>query len=562
MLKSLLAKGYLPQELPSVFTSKDFGEHSIDIIDAWRVKGLFRVKNVEFRKNGKRLAKAGCYQIHLDDAEMEVISTPKRGYERRGVHVTHPIAQALLSREICYNWRQVSKWLLKQYFSIDKIAISNRFDRSIQGINFAVHQAKKDLIEATSDWLVRTDITRFYPSIYTHSIPWAAYGKKRVKDNLHLYAGSVADRLDTLVRKCNRNQTIGIPIGPETSRIISEVISARIDDNIKLSDGAPDFKEADRLQDDWYIGARSFEKAEDILSTITRIYRDFGLEINGSKTEIQHIIGRTSLVWRSELSAFLSHRSGQLEGARLQEFLQMSLRLQSTHSREPVLNYALSVVEGSRFRDVDIGMLESFVLKAAVVSPISLNKICRIIVNVDRSTKRLSRSRVARRFEEMALNMLEKGHDYEALWLIYTIRGIKQQLKKPRIAEILAGYVGSCIPLVALDMNSNGLVCFRLPKSVWEDSLDADRVRTDWSWLLGYEGIRKGWLADKRGLMRKPFFAEMDSRDIVFYDPSKNVASSLAIKRRNSARRAQERRSVSKFTLRMRDFMTDEEEYW
>jgi hypothetical protein len=416
-----------------------------------------------------------------------------------------------------------------------------------------VHQAKKNLIEATSDWLVRTDITRFYPSIYTHSIPWAAYGKKRVKNNLGLFIGSLADRLDILVRKCNRNQTIGIPIGPETSRILAEIISSRIDDEIRKSDAAPKFREADRLQDDWYIGSDSFERAEDTLSDITRIYRDFGLEINGSKTDIQHIIGRTGLVWRSELAAFLSHRSGHLQGSRLQEFLQMSLRLQSFFPREPVLNYALSVVEGNRFRDVDVEMMESFLLKAAVISPISLDKICRMIVNIDRDTAKLSRVRIAKRFEEMALRMLEKGHDYEAMWLIYTIRGLRQYLRRSRMAEILKEYSGACIPLVVLDMESKGLVNFRIPKEVWESSFDGDRVRSDWSWLLAYEAIRKGWLVDKHGILRLPFFSEMDTRDVVFYDPKKNVADSRAVKKRNAAARAQSEQMVVKFTSALRE---------
>ena len=109
------------------------------------------------------------------------------------------------------------------------LGVSDTDSRAIKGINFALHRAKKGYLEATADWLVKTDISRFYPSIYTHSIPWAAYGKERVKAGLDFYKGSFADRLDLLVRSCNRNQTIRLPIGPETSRIIAEIISSRID---------------------------------------------------------------------------------------------------------------------------------------------------------------------------------------------------------------------------------------------------------------------------------------------------------------------------------------------
>ena len=39
----------------------------------------------------------------------------------------------------------------------------------------------------------------------------------------------LGDKLDRLVRKGQDNQTIGIPIGPDTSRILSEIIAVGIE---------------------------------------------------------------------------------------------------------------------------------------------------------------------------------------------------------------------------------------------------------------------------------------------------------------------------------------------
>jgi hypothetical protein len=94
---------------------------------------------------------------------MEVISTPKVGFERRNVGITHPIPQALLVDEIASNYPTLQKWLCRQTYSLDEIRVSEKHVRAIRGINFALHRAKKAYIEATSDWLVKTDITRFYP---------------------------------------------------------------------------------------------------------------------------------------------------------------------------------------------------------------------------------------------------------------------------------------------------------------------------------------------------------------------------------------------------------------
>jgi hypothetical protein len=175
-------------------------------------------------------------------------------------------------------------------YSLDEIQLSKNYVRGTKGITFELHRAKKDYVEAISDWLVTTDISRFYPSIYTHSIAWAAYGKEKVKANVPLYDGSLADRLDYLIRIENRNQTVGIPIGPETSRIVAEVISSRIDRDFSKKQSV--FRDSqgenniDRYQDDWHVGVDSLENAERVLSCIHDVYREYGLETNGNKTTV------------------------------------------------------------------------------------------------------------------------------------------------------------------------------------------------------------------------------------------------------------------------------------
>jgi len=263
ILKALLSNGYFPKELPPVFTTVDFGTHSGAILKDWEQGGLFGVKQAkEFAKVGGKRFRSKYNYKNVPATDPEVISKPKKLYERRNIHITHPIPQALLSRELADHWPKLQKWLSRQKYSEDEIIISDRYERSVKGINFPIHQAKKSYLEATSDWLVKTDISRFYPTIYTHSIVWAAYGKEKVKTALKNYEGSFADRLDVLVRSCNRNQTIGISIGPETSRIIAEIISSRIDMDFSDQLNSLPGEVVDRLQDDWTIGVGSLEHSE------------------------------------------------------------------------------------------------------------------------------------------------------------------------------------------------------------------------------------------------------------------------------------------------------------
>lgn len=536
-----MAKGYFPKELPLTFTTTDFGNHSEEILQEWEASNVFEIKTAkEFKKvNGIRFQGRYSYK-KLTSAEPEIISKPKKLYERRNLHVTHPVPQALLAREIAANWNTLQKILSKRRYSEDQIVISDQYPRSIKGINFPLHRAKKSYIEATSDWLVRTDISRFYPTIYTHSIPWAAYGKERVKSSLHVYDGSFADRLDVLVRACNRNQTVGIPVGPETSRILAEIISSRIDSEFSIAAPNPSIKSADRLQDDWIVGSSTLEGAEKILSAISASYREYGLDINGSKTSVTHILASKMESWKSEISSFLSHRMGALHGSRLEEFLSLCLRLQLSEPSEPVLNYALSVVESRRFPRKDAQPLESFLLKAAAISPGSMDRICRIILNIEHGSGGLSRDRLASRFSELLEKHFSNGAIFEAIWILYTMRGLKKPFSASRIMDQVESVSSSAIRLLMLDMRDKGICTSRLPVQKWETEVSEERVLCDWTWLYAYEAMRRGWIGDPKGILSKPFFKPMHERNIVFYDPSKNVRNSKAVKREQAKLRNQQ----------------------
>lgn len=560
ILHSLLSRGYFPKELPPAFTTKDFGAYATSIINDWQNGDVFRIKPTrKFRKiDGKRHRGRYSYEA-VPNADPELISKPKQRYERRNLHITHPIPQALLAKEIAQNWTKVLGWLSRRKYSIDEIVVSTQHERAIKGINFRAHEAKKGFIEATADWLVCTDISRFYPTIYTHSIPWAAYGKERVKAALKVYEGSFADRIDLLVRSCNRNQTVGIPVGPETSRIIAEIISSRIDEDFATRCSDSSSSMIDRLQDDWTVGASTLERAEKILSAISACYRDYGLEINGSKTSINHILASRSENWKSEISAFLSHRNGELHGGRMKEFFTLCLRLQLENPNAPVLNYALAVIEGRRYTRSDIEMIESFLLKSTAVAPSTLDRVCRILLNIEHRFGGLSTDRIVDRFTNLTERHFENGALFEVIWLLYTLRGFKKPIRSSRIMDLASATPSSAIRLILLDMNDKGCCATPAPVKAWEDEIDEESVLTGWSWLLAYEGIRHGWLKDNHGLMAKPFFKAMADRDVVFYDPRRNVRKSQSVKRDRRVERIDQGKEVLQLMEQLRGVDFDED---
>jgi hypothetical protein len=532
---AIASKGYFPSELPPVFSTMTFGQNIEKIITEWRNQKVINIEQEKIKSGKKKRWKSDAYVYKIASTEPESLSKPKRQYERRNLDIVHPVPQSFLIYEISEHFRRLSKQIATSSFSLDKAQVGEVYPRGIATINFDAHKAKKDYIEHSSDWLVQTDISRFYPSIYTHSISWALYGKEKVKSNIGKFRGSLGDRLDQLVRVANRNQTIGIPIGPETSRLLAECISASVDGYISKESKLISVEKADRLQDDWFIGAQTLPDSERILSKLVHAYREYNFEINGSKTSIDHISSSQQQAWKGELFAFLNATRGRLYGKTLNDFFDIVVRLQAENPNDSVIPYVLAIIQNRRFRHKDIVHVESFLLRASVIAPASMGLISLTFINLQHYTGEVSKKRLKERVLVLAENNLEKGNAYEAMWQLYTLRGLKISFKSDVVSDYMSVHKGSVLPLLLCDMKSKNLFHSTLPYDKWEDMLTPDRVMSDWSWLLGYEGIRNGWLKDLHGVTKQPFFSVLHANGIFFYDPSKNAPTLTSLKKKRFA---------------------------
>ena len=124
-------------------------------------------------------------------------------------------------------------------------------------------------------YLLITDIDQFYPTIYTHAIPWALHGKAASKAALKTGktkgAPSLGDEIDKALRLMNDGQTQGIPIGPDTSLLVAEVLLAAADDTLlpkasSLLSAVPAPFQGFRYVDDYELAFATLSAAEDTLA--------------------------------------------------------------------------------------------------------------------------------------------------------------------------------------------------------------------------------------------------------------------------------------------------------
>lgn len=141
-------------------------------------------------------------------------------------------------------------------------------------------------LEKTFLVLMEFDISKCFDSIYTHSIAWAVRDKGFAKRNTsRAFFESVADRI---FQNANWNETAGILVGPEASRIFAEIILQQVDLSVEkrlLSSGkrvGVDYS-VKRYVDDYHVFAHSEEVALEIKELFIKELSRFRLGLNDSK---------------------------------------------------------------------------------------------------------------------------------------------------------------------------------------------------------------------------------------------------------------------------------------
>ncbi len=144
-------------------------------------------------------------------------------------------------------------------------------------------------IEKTYKYELSLDIQKCFDSIYTHSISWAVRNKELAKKNIN--AKSFGNKFDKIMQCANYNETSGICIGPEVSRIFAEIILAKTDNNtvLKLNEcGIKQNREYQcyRYVDNYYIFANAKKTLYTIKDELKESIREYNLHFNESKSEI------------------------------------------------------------------------------------------------------------------------------------------------------------------------------------------------------------------------------------------------------------------------------------
>ena len=218
-----------------------------------------------------------------------------------------------------------------RYSSVDTVSIENAVSNPASYFSYnkynRAHQFfdSNDYVHLEKKYPVfrMLDIGKCFNSLYTHTLYWAVADVTTAKDNT--LSSGFANEFDRLMQSMNYNETNGICIGPEVSRVFAEIILSEVDRRVvqQLSERnlhARAHYEFRRYIDDFYIFSRDVETLDKVSATIQVELGKFNLYLNHQKTNTllrpfatqkSRIVSDANKVLASFFEKFISYKSAK-----------------------------------------------------------------------------------------------------------------------------------------------------------------------------------------------------------------------------------------------------------
>lgn len=396
----------------------------------------------------------------------------------RPLAIPHPVPYSKLCYVIYDNWQQI------EYITHSPNSLITPEVHSDGRILVMDYENTQDKIERhveltfSKKFYVETDISNFFPSIYSHSIPWALVGfttaKRQRNSNLWF------NQVDKCVREMKRNETNGIPIGPATSNIISEAILVRIDEILR-NEGFTFI----RFIDDYTAYFDTFEEAERFIRRLGEELSHYKLLLNAKKTVIEALPCPTSPEWVVDLTTRIPNKD-KVVPSNLIRFLDYAVDKQAISPDGSVLKYAAKTI----IRDIDdktVDLVLKYLLGLCIKYPILIPVLNPLFNKVDVTNGFTYTSQLMKILDENAIN---RRSDAMA-WTLYYLNKFSQIIP-PNTAKAIIDS-SDCIAILMLYMSGqyeNEVITFC-------NGLDkTDFFLLDQYWLLLYQLFFDGKIAN------------------------------------------------------------------
>ncbi|MBR0789698.1 RNA-directed DNA polymerase [Bradyrhizobium manausense] len=453
--------GFLPEVLPPIFTSVGFAS-SCQL-------------GVEVDQKAQSFDRTSY-------------SCTKRGYSRRIFNLMHPISVAFASGWLSSHWSQIAMFCNERNSTATQLTLSSDSDngRAIQTASFEAVQREAKRRSARARHIVRADIAKFYPSIYTHSIPWALHGKQAAKANTDPNDATLyGNYMDWALRLGQSSQTIGVPIGTDISRVTAEIIGSAIDAIVLETSGARTVGYVRNI-DDFYIGCTSLSDAETILASLSSALREFELSLNDEKTEIIDASEFYDDDWASELDGYLAANAGNRAKVIARAF-DRTFHYASKNRSDSAVKFLIRLID----KEIAAGLIkfsdiEHDLMRSVVNFPHCVDYALTLLM-VQSTKGDFSRAEWQAALNDELARHASAGHDHEVCWMLCAMYVANLKITSFSWLEEVKNPLSICLCYLLADSK---LLAANLNNIFVPQIRDA---KASTNWMLVHEGTQRSW---------------------------------------------------------------------
>lgn len=497
MLKELLGKGYFPAELPAPFTTREYAA-------AICSPSLPTSHPYTFGRKGPKY-----------NSKCAIFNLARRGRLRRVLSVPNPVNYYHLAKSIADNWADIEAHYRKSDQSLSRPVVdASRALGWEKG--FSELSDAKLKTRSASKYILKADISNFYQSIYTHSIPWALHTKSVAKSAFG-FSASIGNQIDTHARNCQEMQTKGVPIGPDASFVIAEIIMTAIDEMLIPVVG----KKYHRYIDDFEFGCSTLQQAEATLARLQEILAYFELALNSSKTKIVESPCSLDPAWLHDIKNYKFRRGKTQQKNDLLHYFDLVMDYLHKHPDEPIVKYAILMSSSKLVYKDNWPSYQSIILQWSIAEPGILPIALDFIKFYESKGFAIDKAELKETLEFLIAEHSPMGHTSEVSYAIFGMILFGLTFSND-IVDILSQIENPFIALLTLDAQQHGLIPMTYVFSLWQSLMTAGELKTS-NWLLAYEAMIKGWLPSATGvdyLSTDDGFRYLQTKNVNFYDAS------------------------------------------
>lgn len=467
MLEALLVKGFLPRELPPIFSSASLA-----------------VLSRSSTGNPPALTSGSAEWTQPMHHNLSRV-----GGLRRRLSIPNPANYFRLSRTFAQHEADLTREWSRSPFSFTRPQQDLSNIRALAtGSNDRGSARAQNRVGAR--YILRADISQFYPSIYTHAVPWALHTKQIAKQrsrDLTLF-GNVLDRE---LQACQYGQTKGIAIGPDTSLGIAELLLGSVDEHIQAHCNVIG---GVRFIDDIELSFSSLSDAESALIALEAKLYELELQLNGNKTSIIELPDEIESIYVSKLRTILPSSAAANTWEWI-DYFNRAFELAKRHPSEGVLRYSIAALQSTLISRDDWLLVQNLLWQCVALDPGCLRLVIDIIlINRDRSGLVCNNEIASRALNALVLASAPVGHGSEVVWSIWAAMVLTIRLQE-KTQESIAAMDDGCVAAATFLAKSQGVFRPDFSSALWESWL-IDECFIQEHWLFAYECYRRGWIQE------------------------------------------------------------------